>query len=129
MKAPLLAMAFLLAGSCATFGAVPSPEVERRLQRELMAPCCYRESVDRHNSDVANRMKTEIHQLVLSGQSERQILDYYKSRYGAQILAEPEGSMWWFETLTPLVAFIMGAFAVTRLIRKWTRPAETNIPA
>ena len=128
MKATLLAIALLVEGSPAAPSAGSSAELEARLQHRLMAPCCYGGTLDQHNSDVANRMKAHIHELVMAGRSERQILDYYKARFGMRILAEPEGLTWWFGTLTPLVALIAGAFAVTRLIRKWARPAEANRP-
>ena len=129
MKAILLAIALLVAGSATASLADSSTELETRLQHKLMAPCCYGGTVDQHNSDAANQMKAEIHELVIAGRSERQVLDYYKARFGTRILAEPEGLTWWFGTLTPLVALIAGACAVVTLIRKWARPAELDSPA
>ena len=75
-----------------------------------------------------NQMKAEIHELLIAGRSERQILDLYKSRFGTRILAEPEGMTWWIGTLTPVVALIAGVFAVAGLIRKWARPVELDTP-
>ena len=125
----LLGIALLAAGSVLPSLAESITKLESTLQHKLMAPCCYGGTIDRHNSDAANQMRAQIHEFVLAGRSERQILDYYKARYGTRILAEPEGLTWWFGTLTPLIAFFVGAVAVTRLIRKWARPAELSRPA
>jgi len=129
MKARLLAIALLMSGSAAASLADSRTELESRLQHKLMAPCCYGGTIDQHNSDAANQMKVEIHEFVSAGRSERQILDYYKARFGTRILAEPEGLTWWFGTLTPLVALIGGTLIVIRLIRKMKRPVQINEPA
>jgi len=126
MRAAVLAIVVLLGGSAAASSPGSNKELEAKLQHKLMAPCCYGGTLDQHNSDVANQIKVEIHGLVMAGRSERQILDYYKARFGTRILAEPEGPTWWFGTLTPIVSLIAGALIVTRLIRKWARPADVN---
>jgi cytochrome c-type biogenesis protein CcmH len=126
MKGTLWAIGLLLSGLAAASLAASTSELEARLQHKLMAPCCYGGTVDRHDSAAANQMKTEIHELVLSGRTERQILDYYKARYGTRILAEPEGSTWWIGTLTPILALVVGTFTVTRVVRKWTRPVACD---
>jgi cytochrome c-type biogenesis protein CcmH/NrfF len=99
--------------------ARPGP-LEAKLQHELLAPCCYRETLYRHMSDTAIAMKAEMHEMIASGKSERDVIELYKSRYGARILAEPEGAVWWTATLVPLFALAIGAAAVVRIIRKWS---------
>ena len=107
-------------------GAATSP-VEVKLQHELLAPCCYQATLDQHMSDAALTMKTEIHEMVSAGRSEREIIDFYKARYGARILGEPEGAVWWIGTLTPLLALAASALVLTRLIRRWARSGEPAI--
>ena len=114
---PLLTL--IQAGLCAE---ASSSVLESKLQHRLLAPCCYRETLDHHTSEAAAQMKTEIHSMVLAGQSEREIVGFYKSRYGARILAEPEGTVWWVGTMTPLVVLIAGASLLIWLIRKWSQP-------
>lgn len=94
--------------------------VERKLQGELMAPCCYHETVDRHESDAAIQMRAEIHALVAAGQSEREILEHYKAKYGERILAEPEGATWLVGFSVPFVVFAAGIAFVVRMIWKWS---------
>jgi len=106
---------------------VSSNTLESRLHQRLLAPCCYSETLDHHTSGVAAEMKAEIRGMVAAGRSEREIIAFYKSRYGARILAEPEGAAWWIETIMPLVAFGLGAAALVLVIRKWSRvPHTTN---
>ncbi len=94
--------------------------LEEKLEHELLAPCCYRETLDHHRSDAALTMNAEIHALVGQGKSEREILDLYKARYGMQIMAEPEGATWWVGTLVPFLMFAMGLALVVRLIKRWS---------
>jgi cytochrome c-type biogenesis protein CcmH len=96
-----------------------------KLEHALLAPCCYQEVVATHNSEQAKAMRAEIAAMVAAGKTERQILDYYKQRYGARILAEPEGAQWWVMNVVPIIMLAGGAIIVVRLLRKWRRGAAT----
>lgn len=122
----LLAIVLLPSLLAASFEGELSP-LEAKLQRELLAPCCYTQTLDRHMSDAAMTMKAEIHQLIASGKSERQIVEMYKSRYGERILAEPEGVTWWMLTLVPLFAMAIGAVLLFRVLNRW-RGAALSAP-
>jgi len=100
----------------------PSADQEariRRLERRLLAPCCYSESVADHRSEVAVQMRQEIRQMVREGRSDQEILDYYKSRYGVRVLAEPEGELWWVMNVVPVVALAVGLVIVLMVVRRW----------
>jgi cytochrome c-type biogenesis protein CcmH len=96
-----------------------------KLEHALLAPCCYQEVVATHNSEQAKAMRAEIASMVAAGKTEREILDYYKQRYGARILAEPEGAQWWVMNVVPIIMLAGGAIIVVRLLRKWRRGAAT----
>jgi len=96
-----------------------------KLEHALLAPCCYQEVVATHNSEQAKAMRAEIAAMVAAGKTEREILDYYKQRYGARILAEPEGAQWWVMNVVPIIMLAGGAIIVVRLLRKWRRGAAT----
>lgn len=64
----------------------------KKLENSLLAPCCYSEPVARHMSEISFQMRKEIQDKVMAGQSDREILDYYKQLYGEQVLMEPEGT-------------------------------------
>jgi cytochrome c-type biogenesis protein CcmH/NrfF len=117
MRRILLALGLLLA-PLAIGEVLP---VEMKLQRELLAPCCYRETLDHHMSEAAAAMKSEIHAMVGRGKSEREIVEHYKAQYGSRILAEPEGATWWVGTLVPLLVLAIGTALVIRFIGNRTR--------
>jgi cytochrome c-type biogenesis protein CcmH len=99
----------------------------QRLEGMVLAPCCYSEPVSIHRSDIALQMKVEIANWVRDGKSDDEILGEYKQRYGARVLIEPEGSVWWWVNLIPGMAFAAGLVAVAWLIRRWLkhRPVES----
>lgn len=108
--------------------AAPGPQ-ERiaRLENALLAPCCYSENLARHNSEIARKMRMEIVQWVDEGKSDREILDTYKRLYGARVLAEPEGSIWWWSVTVPALAVLCGILATVWLVRRMRRTAP--VPA
>jgi cytochrome c-type biogenesis protein CcmH len=122
-------LAAVLAGMILLGAAPLDREQQARLERlgkALLAPCCYQEVVATHTSEVARQMREELAEMVAAGRSEREILDYYKQRYGTRVLAEPEGAQWWVMNVVPVAMLAAGAGLVVHLVRKWRRgPAST----
>ena len=81
----LAALPFLLPGSARQ----ESRTRIERLEKIVLAPCCYTESVNRHSSEIAVKMRLEISNWVEQGRSDQQILDTYAERYGAKVLVDP----------------------------------------
>lgn len=107
-----------------------APSRVENLENALLAPCCYTEPISRHRSEVAFQMKREIRTWIAEGKTDREILDAYKARYGARILADPEGSTWWWVTLTPWVALALGVLVAVYVLRRLrARPAPQTAPA
>ena len=74
-----------------TFG----PAVERQakaIEKQLVAPCCFKGTLEDHPSPVADKMRQEVRSLLSSGKSRAQILAHYKKQYGQAVLAEPPQS-------------------------------------
>jgi cytochrome c-type biogenesis protein CcmH len=103
--------------------AKPLPTSDRvtRLERVLLAPCCWSETVAVHRSAVALQIKSEIAAFVSQGKTDREILDYYKARYGARILIEPEGGARVLVNVVPWVGAALGALGVALAIRRMAR--------
>ncbi len=55
----------------------------------LIAPCCYRQTVQVHYSAVAEQMKEEIRQMIEAGKTKDEIIDFYVGKYGEKVLAMP----------------------------------------
>jgi len=117
MVAGLLAMA-----AVAAWGQTAQPDRVLKLEKSLLAPCCWNEPVATHRSEVSLNMRAEIARMVAEGQTDQQILDHYKQQYGARILVEPEGSRWWWMHLIPVVVIVLGVFAMLLFIRRLRKP-------
>ncbi len=94
----------------------------RALQEKLIAPCCWSESVAAHRSEVAAEMRAEIARMAQEGRSDREILDFYKAKYGTRILMEPEGQLRLWAYTIPAAATVAGLLLVIWLIRRMVRP-------
>jgi cytochrome c-type biogenesis protein CcmH len=116
----LLALAWL-----ASLRAEPSRA--RRIEERFIAPCCWRESVAVHRSEVATGMRAEIERMVAQGASEDQIVDSYVVRYGEKILMEPRGAARIWLTTIPLGAIAMATagLAVLFIRRRREPPGST----
>lgn len=106
-----------------------TPEQSQRLyklEHGFMAPCCYGEALYGHMSPAAQEMKTEIAQMVVAGQSDRQIVEFFKAKYGERILTEPEGTQWWVMNIVPFTLLGLGVLLTVFIIRRMLRPAEPH---
>jgi cytochrome c-type biogenesis protein CcmH len=114
----------LVFGVAAAWAQASAPEQARilRLQKSLLAPCCWNEAVATHRSEVSLTMRAEIARMVGEGKTDQQVLDHYKQQYGLRILVEPEGSKWWWMHLIPIVAIALGVLGVLWFIRRLRRP-------
>lgn len=104
-----------------------SPGQSKRLyelEHQFMSPCCYGEALYGHMSPTAQEMKTEIAQMIVSGQSNRQIVEFFKGKYGERILTEPEGTQWWVMNIVPFALLGVGLLLTVFVIRRMLRPAE-----
>ncbi len=97
------------------------------IEAKLIAPCCWVQTVDLHQSDAAEQVKAQIRMLVAQGKGENEILDSFVAQYGEKILASPR--VRGFNAVVyvlPLLVFLVAAGAVTVLLIRWRRrPAPT----
>lgn len=95
---------------------------EAMLEGRLIAPCCWTQTLDIHESPLASELRAEIHDRLGRGERAEAIEDDLVVRYGEQIRAIPKGR-------DPRVAISVGSAAAMLvsavgllwLIRKWTR--------
>jgi cytochrome c-type biogenesis protein CcmH len=110
---------------CAAALCDGQPSRVKRLEEQLIAPCCWAESVAVHRSEVAAEMRAGIEKMVAEGRTDREILDFYKAQYGARVLMEPEGvTRIWVYTI-PIVVAAAGVWLVIWIIRRMVRSAES----
>lgn len=107
--------------------AQPKSLDQRALEvaQQIQCPVCNGESVADSPSLKAAEMRSVIRQQLAAGRSEQQVLDYFSSVYGNDILESPprQGftSLIW---LMPVVMLLAGVVAVVTLAREWQRQAR-----
>jgi len=110
---------FLMAGVLA-----PTPEQAETiatLEDRLMAPCCYSQTIRVHMSTEAAQMRDEVTNMVLAGKSEKEIVNYYRAKYGETILVVPDGMAGRFVYGIPICAFLLASGLLVVGIVRTTR--------
>jgi cytochrome c-type biogenesis protein CcmH len=95
----------------------------RAIDDQLIAPCCFSQTVANHNSPIAESIKAEVRQMLAAGSTDREIIDFYVGKYGERILATPRASG--FNLLAyvmPALALGAGLVGVVIVLRRWRRP-------
>jgi len=85
----------------------------RSLSRELRCLVCQSESIDDSNADLANDLRLLVRDRLTAGDSDAQVLDYLRARYGEYVLLKPpvERATWllWFG---PGVVLVLAAAGI-----------------
>jgi cytochrome c-type biogenesis protein CcmH len=127
----LLACSPALATSSAPALTAEQAATARRVEEQLMAPCCFGSTVATHHSAAANEIRDHVRSLAAQGATEQQILDEYLERYGERILAQPVARgfnllAYWI----PVVGLLCGTGVVVLWLRRRRRTvgAERSLP-
>lgn len=119
----------VVALACATASlahARPPREVE--LETRLFAPCCYVQTLDVHESELADKLRSEIHVRIERGEAAAAIEEDLVRRFGEKIRAVPAGSdpRSWIPLLVGAgLALVLGALVLIGL--RWTRPRRSQV--
>lgn len=128
----MLALVVFLFISIPVWAVEPIEERAQKLDKQLIAPCCWTATLDEHFSDVAVDMKGQIRQMLAEGKSEDQILQFFEKKYGERVLSEPKTSgfnlvVWVF----PFVILIVGSTilwsVLNRRLKKKDEPTHAAI--
>lgn len=92
-----------------------------RVDRRLMAPCCYTQTIDVHSSEIAETMRQEVLQMVKSGTDENGIFAHYKAIYGEQILAVPDGTLGKLAFAIPITSATAAFGVLTAVLMRFHR--------
>jgi cytochrome c-type biogenesis protein CcmH len=101
------------------------------VSRQILCPVCTNgESIATSSQLQAVQMRAVVKQKLAAGESEQQVLTYFRQRYGDTILVTPPAdgftALIW---LAPLIMLVVGAVAVWSLARQWqaSRPLAAPI--
>ncbi len=109
-------------------GAESSARVER-LYGTFMAPCCWRENLNQHQSPKAAELRGQINGYISAGLSDDAIKQQLVAEYSKRILAMPEGRTGEVLRWAPItVAFAGLAFVLLAIRRMLKPPAEAQAP-
>ena len=89
---------------------------KNRITKNLRCLICQGQSVYDSDSEFANSVKILVEKKLSEGQSENQIYDYLKDKYGEWILYDPKfNKNTYFLWLLPILIFILGGAILFKL--------------
>lgn len=101
------------------------------IAKQMYCPVCENEPLDACRTAACQQWRAQIGQMLGEGQNEQQIKDYFVSRYGARVLAQPPaaGTSLLLYVL-PIVGLIVGVVIVVWLMRRLrARGAQSVVAA
>jgi len=94
----------------------------RQISQVLRCPVCQGENIDESNAGVSRDLRLLVRERLVAGDTDTQVIDYIKNRYGEYVLFEPEkqGSNLILYYTGPVVLFVAlgGVFLWLRSRRK-----------
>jgi cytochrome c-type biogenesis protein CcmH/NrfF len=116
----------LAGGSAASAKKRDVEDRAKRIERLLTVPCCYKGTLEDHNSGLAVKMRLEIRSMLRGGKSPKQILAHYKKKYGQAVLVTPpKGGLSSFLLYgVPFGLAFIGLLVMTVLMTRGRAPKE-----
>ena len=100
----------------------------RDLSAELRCLVCQNQSLADSNAALAQDLRTELYEQVLSGNSRDEIISFMTDRYGEFILYKPKFNSGTFLLwLTPFVFLFIAVFFLVRFSRKLNKIVEQPV--
>ncbi len=110
----------------------PQKTLDQKVQdvaSQLKCPVCQDESVADSPSLIAQQMREVIRQQLQSGKSEQQVISYFVSRYGQQILWSPPWQGFsMLAYLVPFGLFTGGCILLFFILRDWSASSLSSGP-
>lgn len=99
----------------------------RILTEELRCPKCQNQSIADSDAGLAQDMRDRVHDMILAGKSDAEIVDYFVARFGDFVSYRPpvnaRTSVLW---LIPLVMLVGGAMLIIFLLRRASARADND---
>ena len=91
-------------------------DLQIKITKNLRCLICQGQSVYDSDTEFANSLKIIVEKKLNEGQSEKQVYDFLKDKYGEWILYDPEfNKNTYFLWLLPITLFLVGGLIVFRL--------------
>ncbi|WP_437507364.1 cytochrome c-type biogenesis protein CcmH [Sorangium sp. So ce1099] len=114
--------------------STPAPG-ERALEGRLLAPCCWDQTLDVHESDVAQELRREIRARLRRGEAADVIEQDLVARYGDRLRAAPSSGVLGKVALGMMLGIAVAFLGIFALLRSWRRsdaqpaPSSVAVPA
>lgn len=96
--------------------------IARSIESQLIAPCCFRQTIAEHQSPLAESIRAEVRQMVAAGAGEQEVVSHFVDTYGEAILAAPRaGGVNLLAYIVPGLVFAAGLAIVLLRLRRWRR--------
>ena len=121
-----LVSALVLAAALALPQAAPplDPALEaeaRRIETEVIAPCCWSQQVSVHQSPAADQMRADIRAMLGQGRSHDEVLEAFVAEYGERILAVPTARGYKLSLyVLPVVLLVASALVLGFFVKRMT---------
>lgn len=118
----LAALALASPGAALADGPVDVETQALQVERQLSCPTCTNVRLDFCDLQICNDMRVLIRERLAAGDTEDQIVDYFRSRYGDRVLATPtKDGLNLVAWGLPFVAGLGGLALVALLFLAWRR--------
>lgn len=130
LKVAVLAVGCVLAATAlARADAAPG---EHELFGRLLAPCCWNQTLEVHDSEIARQLRAELRVRLMAGEAPQAIERDLVLRYGERILAVPgrdsRQDIVWL-VLVAMIAALLGLVAAGRRWRARSSPERDELAA
>ncbi|MGK3993756.1 cytochrome c-type biogenesis protein CcmH [Sorangium sp. So ce1024] len=105
----------------------PAPG-ERALAARLLAPCCWDQTLDVHESEVARDLRREIRARLRRGEAADAIERDLVARHGERLRAAPSSDLLGKIALGMILGIAVAFLGVFGLLRSWRRSAPQPAP-
>ena len=123
----LLFSVFLATAQIASAGfGAGNPRLEK-LYGAFISPCCWRENLALHDSEIARELRRRIQTMVGEGRTDDEIKTTLVKQYTRQILALPDGTQGVWLFLTPCLAVLSGVAGLLVLLNRMR--SSSAVPA
>ncbi len=107
----------------------PNMDEVNSVAGQMNCPTCQSLNLADCRTQTCNQWKEQIGDLLASGMTEEEVLDWYIVRYGEEVLQEPPthgvGLYVW---VLPILGFLIGAGWLAFILKKWSANQPEAVP-
>jgi cytochrome c-type biogenesis protein CcmH/NrfF len=96
-------------------------EIYAHVTSRVLAPCCWSQPVQIHQSEAAEKVRAEVVAYIRQGANEKEIFNLLAAEYGERILGEPRGIRNTIAFVTPFLILLFGLCAVVYALSRMAR--------